>query len=275
MDRKRVVLVTGASSGIGEACARRLAEEGCLVFGTSRRENELRKLQTFSGGGELYLLPMDVTDTKSVIRGVSMVLAHTDNTIDIVVNNAGMGIFGPVEETDDAEAWRQIDTNLMGPFRVCRTVLPVMRQNGGGLIVFISSLAAEVGLPFQSLYSASKAGLNAFAEALQIEAGPLVNMVVVEPGDCKTSFTEKRIMVKGHKNTSPHNTRCRIVLQSQEKAEREGCDPSLVASLVWRVVQNPRPRFCYRVGPDALTVSLSRFVPRWLVQKVVASDYGL
>ena len=272
MDQQRVVLITGASSGIGKACAEHLARNGCLVFGTSRQEEALRRIDE-SDTGELYRLPMDVTDAESVRRGVSMVLAHTD-TIDVIVNSAGMGIFGPAEETDDAEAWRQMDTNLMGPFRVCRTVLPMMRQSGG-LIVFISSLAAEVGLPFQSLYSASKAGLNAFAEALQIEAGPLVHMVVVEPGDCKTSFTERRKIVEGHKNTSPYNTRCRTVLQSQEKAEREGCDPSLVASLVWRIIQNPHPRFCYRVGPDALTVSLSRFFPRHLVQRLVASDYGL
>ncbi len=272
MDQQKVVLITGASSGIGKACAEHLAEKGCLVLGTSRKGDSLRRLWG-DGKGELYRLPMDVTDTESVIKGVSMVLAHTGR-IDVVINNAGMGIFGPVEETDDAEAWHQIDTNLMGPFRVCRAVLSMMRQSGG-LIVFISSLAAEVGLPFQGLYSASKAGLNAFAEALQIEAGPLVHMVVVEPGDCKTSFTERRKIVEGHNDTSPHNTRCRTVLQSQEKAEREGCDPSLVASLVWRIIQNPRPRFCYRVGPDALTVSLSRFVPRRLVQKVVASDYGL
>lgn len=271
--KQKVVLITGASSGIGQSCARRLAEEGCLVFGTSRQEKELRRIDE-SDTGELYRLPMNVTDAESVIRGVSMVLAHTGGILDVVVNSAGMGIFGPAEETDDAEAWRQINTNLLGPFRVCRAVLPHMRQVGG-LIVFISSLAAEVGLPFQSLYSASKAGLNAFAEALQIEAGPLVHMVVVEPGDCKTSFTENRRIVEGHNDTSPHNTRCRTVLQSQERAEREGCDPSLVASLVWRIIQKPHPRFCYRVGPDALTVSLSRFVPRRVVQRLVASDYGL
>jgi len=216
---------------------------------------------------------MDVTDDESVRKGVAAVLKCTGR-IDVVINNAGMGVAGPVEETSDNEAWLQMNTNFMGPFRVCRAVLPCMRQKGKGLIIFVSSLAAEVGLPFQALYSASKAALNNFAAGLQIECLP-IKVVVVEPGDIHTPFTEHRIMAIGHSSASSYKERCRTAIRSQEEAERKGGDPKKIASLMWRIIQSPSPRFCYRIGPDAALVGLGRLLPPRLVQKLVASNYGL
>src|SRR5215470_2155720 len=144
----QVVLITGASSGIGAACATYLHARGYRVYGTSRRPSEVP-------APAFPLLAMDVDDDASVRHGVAQVLAMAGR-VDVAVNNAGIAIAGAVEETSDDEARAQLETNLFGVLRVCRAVLPIMRQQGGGTIVNISSVAGALGIPFQGLYSASK-----------------------------------------------------------------------------------------------------------------------
>ncbi|MCX8014655.1 MAG: SDR family NAD(P)-dependent oxidoreductase, partial [candidate division WOR-3 bacterium] len=151
MPNDKVVLITGASSGIGKACAIHLAQHNYIVFGTSRKINTPTLTdQSF------YLLPMDVTDNSSIQEGVSLII-NEKGRIDVLINNAGIGIAGPIEETSDDEVLMQLNVNLIGQFRVTKAVLPYLRKQNSGLIIFVSSLAAEIGLPFQAFYSASKA----------------------------------------------------------------------------------------------------------------------
>jgi NAD(P)-dependent dehydrogenase (short-subunit alcohol dehydrogenase family) len=174
-ENNRVVLVTGASSGIGLSCAAHLAERGFRVYGTSRRP---------AAGPEsrVTMLTADVTDDHSVEHLVGTVLDR-EQRLDIVVNNAGMALAGPVEKTSIEEAKRQLEVNFFGAFRVCCAALPAMRSQRSGYIVNIGSIGGLVALPYQAMYSASKFALEGLSESLRMEVRPFgVRVVIIEPG---------------------------------------------------------------------------------------------
>ena len=155
-EKKRVVLVTGASSGIGKACAERLHRRGYQVYGTSRGAPPPDQVQ--SDDETLIMVQMDVDDDDSVQRGVGWILNR--DKIDVLVNCAGFTTAGAIEETEIQEAKAQFETNFFGVLRVCQAVLPAMRQQGSGYIINISSLASLIALPFQGMYSATKSALD-------------------------------------------------------------------------------------------------------------------
>ena len=182
----KVVLVTGASAGIGMATARSLAASGWTVLGASRRGT--------AGEGWSGLV-MDVDDDDSVRDGVASVLDR-HGRLDAVVAGAGWGLAGAVEQTPIADARAQFETNFWGGVRVVQAALPAMRSNGSGRIVLISSIGGVVGLPFQAFYSASKFALEGFGEAMAYEVEPLgIKVTLVEPGNVRTEFTAKRRLV--------------------------------------------------------------------------------
>jgi len=216
---------------------------------------------------------MDVTDSQSVQQGISRIIAQKGK-IDILIHNAGVGLAGPIEQTDEKEAIWQFDVNFFGAFRVTKTVLPFMRERKEGLIIFISSLAAEFGLPFQSFYSASKAALNNFAEALQMEC-PFLKVVIVEPGDYRTSFPDNRVIVKEYSPATSSYKNCQVVIQKQEKAERQGANPDEIAQLISKIIKRPSG-FYYWIGKNAKLIGvLGKLLPRKLVITAVAKYYGL
>lgn len=184
-----VVFITGASSGIGKICAEHLHAKGYRVYGTSRRASSTPQAV---GSDRFRLIAMDVNSEDSVQRAIQTVLV-AEGRIDVVLNNAGDGVAGSVEDTSLDEAQRQLDTNFFGVLRVCHAALPIMRRQASGLIVNVSSLGGLVGLPFQGLYSASKFAVEGMTEALRMEVRPFgVRVVLVEPGDFRTGFTEQR-----------------------------------------------------------------------------------
>jgi len=186
----QVVLITGASSGIGKTCATRLHERGYQVYGTSRSAPApgAGKQSSFQMPPFPYkMLRMDVNDDKSVQDGVGAVLADAGR-IDAAVNCAGFGIAGAVEDTSTEEAKAQLETNFFGTLRVCRAVLPIMREQGSGAIVNISSIAGLIGIPYQAMYSASKFAIEGMTEALRLEVKPFgIRVCLIEPGDLKSS----------------------------------------------------------------------------------------
>jgi NAD(P)-dependent dehydrogenase (short-subunit alcohol dehydrogenase family) len=196
--RPPVVLVTGASSGIGKACAERLFARGCRVYGTSRQApRALAQVRTSDLAPMLRMIPLDVTSDASVDAAVGVVVA-CEGRIDAVVNNAGFGVAGAAELTTIEEAREQFETNFFGTVRVCRAVLPVMRQQGSGRILNVSSIAGRIGIPFQAFYSASKFAIEGFSEALRMEVAPFgVKVVLIEPGDFRTGFTAARRLARG------------------------------------------------------------------------------
>ncbi|MGO9255700.1 MAG: SDR family oxidoreductase [Bryobacteraceae bacterium] len=265
----KVVLITGASSGIGAACAGLLAQRGFRVYGSSRNPN-------FQPDG-YHALQMDVSDDKSVERAVSRVMEEA-GSIDALVNNAGCGLAGAVEDTSPQEAFRQMDVNFMGAFRVARVVLPGMRQRRSGVIVNISSLGGLFGLPFQSFYSASKFALEGWTESLRYEVSPFgIRVVLVEPGDVRTGFTGSRVLAAAADSSSAYTALFSNCLRIVEKEEKQGVPPEAIARLVCRIIEGNAkgPRYtCGQVSQRASAV-LKRLLPGRLFESIIGSFYGL
>ena len=180
---ERVVLISGASSGIGRASADRLQRAGWTVVGASRRG-------TSSGGWTP--MAMDVDRDDSVADGVAAVLGD-HGRLDAVVACAGWGLAGPVEQTPIAEAKAQIETNFWGAVRLVQAALPAMRARGTGRLVLISSIVGVIGVPFQAFYTASKFAMEGYAEALAYEVAPFgIDVSLVQPGNVRTDFTASR-----------------------------------------------------------------------------------
>lgn len=250
----KVALVTGASSGVGAACAGLLADKGYLVFGSSRRAD-------FHPTGFRPVV-IDVLDDQSVARAVSEILEQAGG-VDVLVNNAGCGLAGAIEDTSTQEAQRQMEVNFMGAFRVTKAVLPMMRQRRSGIIVNVSSLGGLFGLPFQGFYSASKFALEAWTESLSYEVRPFgIRAVLVEPGDVTTQFTRNRI-VSAAANTSVYASSFKRCLQVIEYEEARGVPPDVVARLIYRILEGPSVRLRYTCGKRSqrLVAVLKRLLP--------------
>jgi len=218
---------------------------------------------------------MDVRDDDSVRAAVDLVLAR-EGHLDVVVNNAGVGVAGSVEDTRPEEAQALFDTNVFGVHRVCRAVLPAMRRQGTGLIVNISSLGGRMTLPFQGFYSASKFALESMSEALRMEVKPFgIRVTMIEPGDFETGFTAHRTFAQAANDDSVYAERCRRAISVMEKDELGGQDPMRVARLLERIMERDAPRARYPVGslPERLFVSLKRVLPDALFERGVAAYY--
>jgi NAD(P)-dependent dehydrogenase (short-subunit alcohol dehydrogenase family) len=236
----RVALITGASSGIGRACATHLGTYGLRVYGTSRNVP--------MGPGPFNMLQMDVTDDESVQHAIDAILQR-EGRLDIVVNNAGIAIAGPLELTSIEEAKRQIDVNLFGAFRVCRAVLPIMRRQGGGYIVNVGSIGGLIAIPYQPLYRASKFALEGMTETLRLEVRSFgIRVVIIEPGDTKTEITQNRKMAEAPANQQLYSSFA-AALNRTASDEQHGPGPDGIARLLWRIVNTPHPRLRYTVGP--------------------------
>lgn len=268
-EKKKVVLITGASSGLGRACAAHLAAQGYTVFGTSRQPVEMP--------AGVQPVALDVTNDVSVAQAVTAVLKKAAR-LDVLVNNAGMGIAGSVEETTLEEAKRQFEVNFFGAMRLCQEVIPVMRGQGNGRIINISSMAGTVGLPFQGLYSASKFALEGLSEALRLEVAPFgIQVVIIQPGDFRTRFTASRAVVAAAQNSQAYGPRFTTALQRYVAEENNGADPQLVADLLHRIIRARSPRLRYRVGAwsQRLFVGLRPFLPEKFISQLLANFYGL
>jgi len=268
MKNAQVVLITGASSGIGAACASRLAAAGHRVFGTTRGAPaaEPRGVEWVT---------MDVCDAGSVEAAVAEVV-RAARQIDVLVNNAGFGFAGAVEDTTPEDLARQLDTNLMGPLRVCRAVVPLMRERGRGRIVQVSSLAGRIGVPFQGAYSASKFALEGLSEALALELRPLgIDVVLVQPGDVRSSFGAKRTWTETARANPLYRERAARAVAAMEQAERTGPPPERVARLVARIVAARRPRLRYVCATplERSALLLQRLLPSRAFEAIVRAVY--
>jgi len=275
-----VVLVTGASSGIGRACAIHLARRGYRVFGTTRRDSDqvvadLR--QPLTASDQLDVVTMDVDDNESVVRAMGTIVEKTDR-LDAVVNCAGFGIAGAIEETSDEEARAIFETNLLGILRVCRAAIPTMRAQGSGMILNVSSIGGRIGLPFQGFYSATKFALEGFTEALRMEIrGFGIRAVLIEPGDFCTGFTDSRHLVETSASSDAYRIAQEHVLSIVEKDERGGASPDAIARLVARILSKRSPRVRYTVGPVAqkLAAALKRVLPSKWFEWALSKYYGV
>lgn len=266
---RKVVLVTGSSSGIGLATAEYLHLKGYCVYGASRHDKN-------KGHQGFVPIVMDVTDANSVSRAVNHII-HCEGKIDYLINSAGYGYAGPVEETSEEEIVAQFNTNFLGTFRLCKTVLPYMRERKSGKIITISSLAGLSGLPFQGFYSASKFALEGMCEALRMEISEFgIKVVLVEPGNYNTQFTKNRKSVFTVEN-SIYNTAFNRALQIIENEEKNGPAPEKIAHLIYKITKKANPRLRYKIGPfkEILFTSLKNILPYGLYEYVLKLHYRL
>lgn len=271
---ERVVLVTGASAGFGQACVQHLGQQGHRVYGTSRRAE-------FSAVGQAptvpVMIPMDVRDDASVRTAVAHVLER-EGRLDVVVNNAGVGLAGAVEDSSLSEAKALFETNFFGLLRVCHQAVPVMRDQGSGLIINIGSIGGPVAIPFQSMYSASKNAVAALTQSLRMEARPFgVRVTLVEPGDFKTQFTSSRVFSAASQTNPAYRKRCRLAIGVMERDEQAGADPADLARLVSRLIAHPSPAPHYRVGMifQRLAAALRPLLPARIFERAITRYYEI
>ncbi len=266
----KTVLVTGASAGIGRACADRLATSGWTVLGASRRGTGATDGSSWEG------LSMDVDDDEGVRRTVATARDRLGR-IDALVAAAGWGLAGPVEETPIAEAKAQLETNFFGVVRVVQAALPGMRDQGSGRLVLIGSIGGQIGIPFQSFYSASKFALEGFGEALAHEVAPFgIGVTLVDPGNTRTAFTSARRTV-GDAGSGPYAAAMAKAVSVMERDEQHGCDPAVVAAAVARVLSSGRPPRRRSVGPavERLGTVAKRLMPYRLFEAASRSSLGV
>src|SRR5215470_19603053 len=269
---QRVVVVTGASSGIGKACAEHLARRGYRVFGAQRRTSPAP-----ADAAAVEMIAMDVTDDASVQRAIAAVHARVGR-IDAVINNAGNALMGAVEDTSVEEARAQLETNFFGVLRVCRAVLPIMRAQGGGHIVNISSLAGVLGLPFSGLYSASKFALEGMTESLRLETRRFgIHVSLIEPGDFRTALPGVRRTAPAAETNDAYRDAFATFKKAQEKDEAGAPTPEPVAQLVEQILRDPAPRLRYTIGmiSQRIVVPLKRFLPQRVFEAVLRRALAL
>lgn len=271
-DDRPVVLITGASSGIGHATARRFAARGWRVYASMRRPEKGAALcdEARERRWTLATPALDVTDDASVAGAVARVLGETGGRIDLLVNNAGYFAFGPLEETTPDELRAQLETNVVGAQRVARAVLPAMRARSRGRVVFIGSLSGLIALPVMGAYHASKWAVEALAESLRYEVAALgIDVVLIEPGPFKTALHENQLRAAGAGAAdSPYADLLHAYEGQAQKLRRADLLPLIDA--IERAATVRRPRLRWAVGPTAFQAAyLRRIVPDRLYELLV------
>ena len=270
-----VVLITGASSGIGKATATILMNEGFRVYGTSRNAKNILEQKT-NNTGFLEMISLDVTKDESINTAINYIL-EKEGKIDILINNAGNGIAGSIEDTSFTEAKFQMEVNYFGTLNMIRNVLPIMRKNKNGLIINLSSVAGVISIPYQSMYSASKSAIEAITEALRIEVKPFgIKATAVQPGDTKTGFTGSRIYSKNAENeASPYYKSFNKSIKKMENDEINGVSPDKVAKVILNVIKRKNPPIKKTVGFGyKLLVLLKRILPSKVTELFVSMLYS-
>jgi NAD(P)-dependent dehydrogenase (short-subunit alcohol dehydrogenase family) len=265
----KVVLITGGSSGIGKSIGEFLHQKGFIVYGTSR--NPEKVLNSI-----FPLVALDVRDVESIHLAVAQIIQSTGR-LDVVINNAGVGITGPLEEIPMEEIKNNFDTNFFGPIAVMKAVLPQMRQQKSGLIVNITSIAGYMGLPYRSVYSASKGALELITEALRMEVKSFgIQITNVAPGDFATNIAAGRFhapIIQG----SDYERAYGSILKTMDAHVDSGSNPNEMAEAVFQIIQDNNPRIHYKVGAfmQKFSIVLKRILPDTVYEKMLMNHYKL
>jgi NAD(P)-dependent dehydrogenase (short-subunit alcohol dehydrogenase family) len=257
---QQVALVTGASSGIGQAAALRLQQAGFVVYGVARRTDRMQELRDRG----VRTLAMDVTDEESATVGIKQIIAEAGH-IDVLVNNAGYGSYGAVEDVPLEEARRQFDVNLFGAARLIQLVLPGMRVRRSGTIINITSMGGKVHTPLGAWYHGTKFALEALSDCLRIETKPFgIDVVVIEPGAIRTEWAgiaaDHLVETSGHGAYADQANAVATAFRSEATARRSS-PPEIIAEAVTKAASARRPKTRYAVGSGAKPLI---FMHRWL-----------
>lgn len=265
----KIVFITGASSGIGKAIGEFLSHKGFQVYGTSRNPEKISN-QVFP------LLKMDVNDNASIAIAISEII-EKHGKLDVVINNAGVGITGPIEETPDEEIIKAFRTNYLGPINVIKNVLPQMRQQEYGHILNVTSIAGYMGLPYRGIYSATKAALEITIEALRMETGQFgIKMTNVAPGDFATNIAAGRYHAPVLDN-SPYRDAYGRTLEMMNEHVDQGLDPMKMAIAVHQIIETDNPKIHYKVGApmQKFSIVLKRLLPDKMYENLLLKHYKL
>ena len=263
-----IVFITGISSGFGLETAKLLSLEGHTVYGTVRREVDPLP--------QVRYLQLDVRDGEAVKNAVDEIV-EKEGHIDVLVNNAGMGIGGPLEFATEEEIRLQMDTNFMGLVHCVDAVLPHMRKQGSGKIIALSSIGGLMGLPFQGFYSASKFAIEGYCEALRLEVKQQgIKVVVLRPGDFSTGFTGSRKKVNDEAAWQAYPI-YKTAIEKVEHDENGGLKPVVLAKKISKIIQMKHPRNGYVVASleQKLSVLLKRILPAKWFARILGSYYKL
>ena len=255
---RKTVLVTGASSGIGEATARKFVEEGYAVYAAARRVERMRELEAAGA----TILKMDVTDEEGIVGGVDRI-SEEQGGVDILINNAGFGLFGAMEDTPLEEARYQFEVNLFGAARLTQLVLPYMREQGAGKIVNVSSVGGKIYTPLGSWYHATKHALEGWSDCLRFELRSFgIDVIIIEPGAIRTEFTDVAYgPAMERSRTTAYSGFTKEMLAMRERTESNpslGSPPSVIADTILKAVRAKHPRTRYAAGQYAKPVLLFR-----------------
>ncbi|MBJ7881443.1 SDR family oxidoreductase [Gelidibacter salicanalis] len=265
----KVVLITGGSSGIGKSVGEYLSQKGFAVYGTSRNPERYPE-------SKFTLVKLDVSDAVSIAAAINTVMREAGR-LDVLINNAGAGITGPIEEIPDAEIQRNFDTNLFGPIRVIKAVLPLMRIQNSGLIINITSIAGYMGLPYRGVYSASKGALELITEAFRMEIKDFnIHMTNVAPGDFATNIAAGRYHAPILEH-SPYKKPYGDTLKLMDTHVSSGKDPQLMADAIYKVITTEHPKIHYKVGEfmQKFSIVLKRILPDKVYEKMLMNHYKL
>lgn len=268
-----VALVTGASSGIGEATARELHGLGYRVYAAARRLDRMTGLAAIG----VITVPTDLTEDDAMIALVDRIIADTGR-IDVLVNNAGYGSYGSLEEVPLDEARRQVEVNLFALARLTQLVLPHMRDRRSGRVINIASMGGRFGEPLGSWYHATKFAVEGLSHSIRIELAPLgIDVVVIEPGAIRTEWGGiASSSVLDRSGSGPYADQARLTAKVLAAGEHQGSSPEVVAKAIGQAATARRPRTRYTVGSGAKPMALAtRLLPDRTLDRVVTGFYRL
>lgn len=265
----KVILITGGSSGIGKSVGEFLSKKGFKVYGTSRNPENI-------DNSIFPLVALDVRNVESIENAVSEIIKK-EGRIDIVINNAGVGITGALEEIPTSEIKNNFETNFFGPIEVMKAVLPQMRSQKSGLIINITSIAGYMGLPYRSVYSASKGALELITEALRMEVKDFgIHITNVAPGDFATNIASGRFhapLIQGSAYEIPYGN----TLKMMDEYVNSGSNPEEMALAIFKIIETPVPKIHYKVGifMQKFSIVLKRILPDKVYEKMLMNHYKL
>ena len=273
------VLITGASAGIGRATAMQLAGQGHHVIAAARNLAALEQIKR-SAKGKVDVLVLDVTSQESVDsaqREVSSLLGQAG--LDVLINNAGYALTGPLEQVSDADLKAQYETNVFGPMRMIRAFLPAMRERRQGRIINISSVVGRLALPFFGPYNSTKHAIEALSDALRNELRPFgIDVVIIEPGAINTGFGEiERKSMESYATGSPYAEQVKKVMAFQRELHPNAAKPEVAAAAIVKAVEARKPRARYVVPflPNRAFIALAEFLPTEASDAVIQNITGL
>lgn len=265
----KVVLITGGSSGIGKSVGEFLTQKGFKVYGTSRNPENY-------SDSKFKILRLIVNDNSTIKHTVDEII-KIEGKLDILINNAGAGITGPIEEIPEEEMKANFDTNFFGPINVIKAVLPQMRIQQSGLIINVTSIAGYMGLPYRGIYSASKGALELITEAFRMELKDFnIEMTNVAPGDFATNIAAGRYHAP-LKNDSPYKKPYGDTLELMNEHVDSGSNPNMMAEAIYKIITTKSPKVHYKVGEfmQKFSIVLKRILPDKVYEKLLMNHYKL